>query len=210
MDDLLVRFATPLIRLDLPYMITGGAAAIVYGDPRLTNDLDVVLAMRPADAQRVASAFAAADTYVPPIEVLEIEAARRTHGHFNVIHGPTSLRADVFIAGDDPLHAWGLEGRRSLRVGAQDVWIAPPEYVIVRKLEYASQGGGDRHLRDIVRMRENSRRSGVGAVSPAHRTCSTRSSSLKPLSSALRWRWYSSPASCCWSSCAHTCTSASA
>ena len=135
-------------------MITGGAAAIVYGDPRLTNDLDVVLAMQPADAQRVAAAFDADDTYVPPLEVLEIEAARRTRGHFNVIHGPTSLRADVYIAGDDPLHTWGLARRKTLRVGEQDVSLAPPEYVIVRKLEYSAQGGGDRHLRDIARMLE--------------------------------------------------------
>ncbi len=74
MDDLLGRFAAPLIALGLPYMITGGAAA-----------------------------FDAADTYVPPVEVLEVEAGRRLHGHFNVIHAPTSLRADVYIAGEDPL-----------------------------------------------------------------------------------------------------------
>jgi hypothetical protein len=122
--------------------------------PRLTNDLDVVLAMRPADAARVAAAFVADDTYVPPVEVLEIEAGRRTHGHFNVIHGPSSLRADVYVAGDDPLHAWGLERRRELQVGGLRVWLAPPEYVIARKLEYAAQGGGDRHLRDIARMLE--------------------------------------------------------
>ncbi len=154
MDDLLGRFASPLIALGLPYMITGGAAAIVYGEPRLTNDLDIVLRMTAADAAKVASAFASADTYVPPAEVLEVEATRRLHGHFNVIHGPTSLRADVYIAGDDPLHAWGLDHRRALRVGALDIALAPPEYVIVRKLQYAAQGGGDRHLRDIARMLE--------------------------------------------------------
>ncbi|MEN9818639.1 MAG: hypothetical protein RLZ32_2519 [Gemmatimonadota bacterium] len=50
--DLLARFVAPLHGLGLPYMVTGGAAAIVYGDPRLTNDIDLVLAMRPADAAR--------------------------------------------------------------------------------------------------------------------------------------------------------------
>lgn len=99
MDDLIVRFAGPLSRLGLPYMITGGAAAIVYGEPRLTNDLDIVLAMQSPDANRVAAAFAADETYVPPVEVLEIEAARRTHGHFNVIHGPD------LVAGRR-LHRW--------------------------------------------------------------------------------------------------------
>jgi len=153
-DDLLVRFAAPLERLGLPYMITGGAAAIVYGEPRLTNDLDLVLAMRARDAAGVAAAFAADDTYVPPVEVLEVEAERPLHGHFNVIHGPSALRADVYVAGDDPLHAWGLRGRRVIDVAGQRVAIAPPEYVIVRKLQYAAAGGGDRHLRDIRRMLE--------------------------------------------------------
>jgi hypothetical protein len=152
--ELLPRFAAPFTRLGLPYMITGGAAAIVYGEPRLTNDLDLVVAMTPDDAEQVAAALASDDTYVPPVEVLEIEAARRTHGHFIVIHGPTSLRAEVYLAGEDPLHAWGLARRRMLMIGTDAVAIAPPEYVIVRKLQYAQQGGGDRHLRDIRRMLE--------------------------------------------------------
>lgn len=152
--DLLTRFAAPFEQLGLPYMITGGAAAIVYGEPRLTNDLDLVVVMRPDDAGRVAAALAAEDTYVPPVEVLEIEAGRRIHGHFNIIHAPSSLRADVYVAGEDPLHAWGLAGRRQIRVGPLSVSIAPPEYVIVRKLQYAAEGGGDRHLRDIRRMLE--------------------------------------------------------
>ncbi len=152
--ELLPRFAAPFTRLGLPYMITGGAAAIVYGEPRLTNDLDLVVAMTPEDAPRVADALAADDTYVPPVEVLEIEAARRTHGHFNVIHGPSALRADVYLAGDDPLHAWGLARRRRLSVLDVEVFIAPAEYVILRKLQYSAQGGGDRHRRDIRRMLE--------------------------------------------------------
>jgi hypothetical protein len=152
--DLLARFVAPLHGLGLPYMVTGGAAAIVYGDPRLTNDIDLVLAMRPADAARVAWALQAEDTYVPPVEVLEVEAGRPVHGHFNVVHSPTSLRADVYLAGDDPVHAWGLARRRHIHVGALTVALAPPEYVIVRKLQYAAMGGGDRHLRDIHRMLE--------------------------------------------------------
>lgn len=152
--DLLTRFAAPFQRSGLRYMITGGAAAIVYGEPRLTNDLDLVVDMSPADAPAVAELLAAADTYVPPVEVLEIEAARRIHGHFNVVHGPTSLRADVYIAGEDPLHHWGLAHRRELTIAGLTVAIAPPEYVIIRKLQYATMGGGDRHLRDIQRMLE--------------------------------------------------------
>ena len=65
-----------------------------------------------------------------------------------------SLRADVCIAGDDSPHASGLERRHPLQVGGDRVSIAPPAYVIVRKLEYAAQGVAERHLRDIARMLE--------------------------------------------------------
>ena len=30
-------------RLGIRYMVTGAAASIVYGEPRLTNDIDVVI-----------------------------------------------------------------------------------------------------------------------------------------------------------------------
>lgn len=35
-----------------------------------------------------------------------------------------------------------------------DVWVAPIEYVIVRKLEYFREGGSEKHLRDIRAMRQ--------------------------------------------------------
>lgn len=91
---------------------------------------------------------------MPPVEVLEIEVARRVRGHFDVVHGPSSLRGDVYLAGDDPLHAWGLAGRRHLVVDGAALALAPPGYVIVRKRQYAAQGGGDRYLGDIRRMLE--------------------------------------------------------
>ncbi|NOY76042.1 MAG: hypothetical protein GXP32_09685 [Kiritimatiellaeota bacterium] len=33
-----------------------------------------------------------------------------------------------------------------------DIFIVPPEYVIVKKLEYWSEGGHDKHLDDIKAM----------------------------------------------------------
>jgi hypothetical protein len=39
-------FIDPLERLGLPYCITGSVAASVYGEPRLTADIDVVLLLR--------------------------------------------------------------------------------------------------------------------------------------------------------------------
>jgi hypothetical protein len=42
-EELLARLASHLSRHNLPYMVTGGQAVLLYGEPRLTKDIDVTL-----------------------------------------------------------------------------------------------------------------------------------------------------------------------
>lgn len=150
--DLIGLFIEPLETLGIPYMITGAVAAVIYGDPRFTRDVDVVLDLRGGDIEPLVSAFSTADFYVPPIEALEREAARPEGGHFNIIHRDTALRADVYLRGDDPLHTWAFERRQRLLMRESSILVAPIEYVIIRKLQYFKASGSDRHLRDVAMM----------------------------------------------------------
>lgn len=134
-------------------MVTGGVASIMYGEPRLTNGVDIVLQLRPGDPDQLAAAYPSAEYYVPPVEVMREEAARASGGHFNILDLGTSLRADVYCLGADPLGAWALLRRREVPVGGESVWLAPIEYVILQKLRYYRDSGSDRHLRDIAAMR---------------------------------------------------------
>jgi hypothetical protein len=68
---------------------------------------------------------------------------------FNLIHHASQFKADIYLAARDSLHAWALEHRRRIELEGGGAWIAPPEYVIVRKLEYLREGGSDKHVRDI-------------------------------------------------------------
>ena len=124
----------------------------MYGEPRLTNDVGIVVRLMPADASRLSAAYPTDDYYVPPVETLEEEAGRGSGGHFNVLHIPSAMRADIYVAGDDRLAAWGLERRQRIPLDAEEMWLAPIEYVIVKKLEYHKAGGSERHLRDVARM----------------------------------------------------------
>lgn len=151
--DLYGRLLEPLRRANLPYMVTGGLAAIVYGEPRLTNDIDVVLRLEPQDADRLARAYSPTEYYVPPAETIKEEAARPAGGHFNILELETSLRADVYCLGSDPLGAWAMARRREVPIGNGTLWVAPIEYVILMKLRYYRESGSDRHLRDIAAMR---------------------------------------------------------
>lgn len=148
--DELTLFALRFEAIGAPYMITGATAAIIYGQPRVTNDLDVVLALDDLHRPALLRAFPEAEFYVPPESVIQAEQARAQRGHFNIIHLESGYKADVYLAGSDPLHAWALPRLR--RIGWTDtltVSVAPPEYVILRKLEYFREGGSSKHRTDI-------------------------------------------------------------
>jgi hypothetical protein len=142
-------FLEPLERLGLPYCITGSVAASVYGEPRLTADVDMVVLIGAEDIAALRAVFPEASYYVPPDETLRLEFARSSRGMFNLIHHASQFKADIYVAGRDPLHAWALEHRRRIDLEGAGAWIAPPEYVIVRKLEFLREGGSDKHVRDV-------------------------------------------------------------
>lgn len=145
----LAPFLEPLERLALPYCITGSVAASVYGEPRLTADIDIVLLLHPANIAALRAAFPDSAYYVPPDETLHLELARSSRGMFNLIHLASQFKADIYLAARDPLHAWALAHRRRIDLEGGGAWIAPPEYVILRKLEFLREGGSDKHVRDI-------------------------------------------------------------
>jgi len=143
----LSAFLDPFERLGLPYCVTGSVAASVYGQPRLTADIDVVLLLGPQDVPALRACFPEADYYSPPDEALHASLERG--GMFNLIHHASQFKADVYVAAGDSLHDWALEHRRRIDVAGTGAWIAPPEYVILRKLQFYREGGSDKHLRDI-------------------------------------------------------------
>lgn len=150
--DLIGLFVRPLEGMGISYMITGGVASVIYGDPRFTRDVDLVLRVSEEDLEGLPSAFSPEDYYVPPGEALRREAQRTRYGHFNLIHRDTGLRADVYLAGDDPLHAWAFDRRVRIPLDDGAIWLAPIEYVVVRKLQYYRDSGSDRHIRDVAMM----------------------------------------------------------
>jgi hypothetical protein len=92
--DLIELFVEPLNRAGLTYMVTGSVASMLYAEPRLTADVDVVA--RVTDPERLRSAFASPAYYCPPADVIAVEAARPLHGHVNILHLPSALKADVY------------------------------------------------------------------------------------------------------------------
>src|SRR5215469_2224717 len=150
--ELSLLFVRPLNRLGFRYVVSGSVAAMLYGEPRLTHDVDFVVFLRQADIARLQEAFPSQEFYVPPTDVITTEIARPAKGQFNVIHSGTGFKADFYTAGRDDLNAMALGNSRKMEYHGEPINVAPPEYVILRKLEYFREGGSDKHLRDIRAM----------------------------------------------------------
>jgi len=134
------------------YMVTGSMASMIYAEPRMTLAVDLVVELHVDDTERLLACFPESEFYRPPLEVVREESARPIRGHFNLIHHETGVKADLYVAGTDPLHAWALPRRRRIEMTTGWITLAPPEYVILRKLEFWREGGSEKHLRDIRAM----------------------------------------------------------
>jgi hypothetical protein len=150
--DLFVLFVRPLNQAGIRYIIGGSIAAIFYGEPRMTGDVDFVVFLRDSDIQKLSEIFPQSEFYVPSTEIIRDEVRREGRGHFNIIHTETIFKADFYPTGRDDLGAWAFRNKRTIEFKGETLVLAPPEYVIVKKLEYYREGGSDKHLRDIRSM----------------------------------------------------------
>ena len=150
--DLIELFVRPLDHLQFRYLISGSVAAMLYGEPRVTHDIDFVIFLRAQDIARLPEAYPMPEFYLPTAETIATEAARESKGQFNVIHMASGLKGDFHTANRDEFHAWAFLNVRQYVMEGLTVRLDPPEYVIVRKLEYFREGGSEKHLRDIRAM----------------------------------------------------------
>ncbi len=83
LQELLERLVTALERLHIPYLITGSVASMAYGEPRLTNDIDVVVDLNETHVQGLLAQFSPEQFYLSD-EAIRDALVRK--GQFNIIH----------------------------------------------------------------------------------------------------------------------------
>lgn len=88
--DLIELFIRPLSGAQIRYFISGSVAAMLYGEPRVTLDIDLVVFLHAADIARLPLLYPSSAFYLPPREVIAVEAARERRGHFHGITNPDS------------------------------------------------------------------------------------------------------------------------
>jgi hypothetical protein len=137
-----------LERLKVPYFITGSTATIFFGEPRFTNDLDVVADLTPGHLPQFLAAFSSDDFYVSEDAVRSAIASR---GQFNIIHPTSGLKVDVMLPKGAALDRSRLVRRVRVHPAEDyEAWFSSPEDIILKKMDFYREGGSEKHLRDIT------------------------------------------------------------
>ncbi len=146
--ELLERLVVALDRIGIPYLVTGSVAAMAYGEPRLTNDIDIVAAIGDRDVVALIDAFPSAEFYISEEMIRD---AIRDHTQFNIIHPASGIKINVVIRKDTPFDTSRFGRiRRVLPSGTYVANFAAPEDIIIMKMKYYLDGGSEKHLRDIT------------------------------------------------------------
>ncbi|MGD0541978.1 MAG: hypothetical protein ABSB33_10705 [Tepidisphaeraceae bacterium] len=147
-EDFFEQLATRLKAAGIPFMISGSLASSFYGEPRATNDFDLII---DPDASRLNRFLDS----LPPEWYVSREAAHGALARrlmFNVIDTEGAWKADLVIRKDRPFSVQELSrGMPATILGCQ-VLIVTPEDSILSKLEWSVVSHSQRQYRDALRV----------------------------------------------------------
>ena len=130
-------------------MISGSVGAMIFGETRLTNDMDVVIELDDVRVDAFLKSFQSDSYYVPPNDVVIEEIRRR--GQFNILHIDSGSKVDLIIRKDTDFAREEFSRKRITPFSQKlEVQSATPEDIIISKLNYYNISASEKHIQDIL------------------------------------------------------------
>jgi hypothetical protein len=123
-------------------------AMMYYASPRMTRDIDIVIALQPNDFARFLQAFSNG-YYVAPEAV---RASIQAGSMFNLIHNETIIKIDFIVRKNAPYREIEFERRRRVSIEGFQTWIVNKEDLIISKLDWARDSESELQLRDVKNL----------------------------------------------------------
>jgi hypothetical protein len=146
--DILEDVSRRLSGAGMPFMLTGSIAMNYYAQPRMTRDIDLVVALTAADAATFVRLFEA-EYYLDP-GMVELAIVRRSM--FNMIHLESVIKVDCIIRKDEPFRLEEFSRRILIHLGNFDTWIVSREDLLLSKLAWAKDSGSEMQLKDAMNL----------------------------------------------------------
>ena len=137
---------------EVVYLLGGALAIAAWGEPRSTQDVDLVINLVPENIIRMSHELEARSILLPPDLILDQLIETRGDVALVAYHRVTGMKAELFpLRPDDALRASALARRIQvwLEPPLGTVYVHAPEDLILYKLNYYGLSGQTKHVRDI-------------------------------------------------------------
>ena len=129
----------------LDFMLTGSFALTFYATPRMTRELDFVVALRITDVETLADLFSP-DFFV---DAALVQAAITDQRLFNMMHYQSGIKIDVIVRKDAEYRLLEFARRVPFDLAGSTSWIVTKEDLILSKLVWAQAGASELQMRDV-------------------------------------------------------------
>src|SRR5688572_17908739 len=136
----------------LPFMLTGSFAMAYYGKPRMTRDLDLVVALVEDDVPTIVEAMSP-DFY---IDIDDVRSAVMSQRLFNLMHHATGIKIDLIVRKNAEYRQVEFARRRPVEINEVKTWIVSREDLILSKLVWAKESNSELQRRDVRTLLDDS------------------------------------------------------
>jgi hypothetical protein len=147
LHSLLTDVVGLLASIGIPHMVVGSFASMIHGEPRTTQDLDIVLDPSHEQLEQLLQRLPSERYYVDPDVARD---ARKRRSMFNVIDMTTGWKVDLIVRKARPFSVEELRRRIKATIRGIPVEAATAEDTIVAKLEWSKAGSSERQLEDVA------------------------------------------------------------
>jgi hypothetical protein len=146
--DIMRDVSSRLAQGGISFMLTGSMAMNYYAQPRMTRDIDLVVALAPRDTDAIVRLFSP-DYYVSR-DAVSHSIGRESM--FNLIHQESVIKVDCIVRKSSPYRLTEFERRQRIRIEDFYTWIASKEDLIISKLDWAKDSHSELQLRDVKNL----------------------------------------------------------
>ena len=147
-EELLLRVGEALNKLKIKYIITGGLAVVVWGRPRFTADIDIVVELLPEKLEKVFDELQKIDGDIY-LDKKMIRDALARGGEFNLIHPTSGIKVDFWILKDEPFDKSRIKRKVRKTIFGKNLYFCSPEDLVLIKLQWYKKTKSTRQLEDI-------------------------------------------------------------
>jgi hypothetical protein len=151
--EFLILLIDALQSARIEYMIGGAIAGWAWGEPRATQDLDLVVNIPIDNVVPLSNELKKRDMLVSPEIILDALIEDSADLPINAIHMYSGLKADMYpVRAEDELRQAAFQRRQEVDFGEPigKVFVHSPEDLIIYKLIYFSISEQPKHIRDIT------------------------------------------------------------